>query len=299
MNPPARPVATFSIVGYDPDPPSWGVAVASKFPAVGSVVSWAEAGAGAVATQSFANPRYGPQGLDRMRSGSSVQETLAALLDEDPQRGQRQVGLVDAHGRAATFTGEACVAWAGGLTGRHYAVQGNILVGPQVVEAMACAFEAARGDLPGRLLAALAAGDEAGGDRRGRQSAALYVARAGAGYAGLNDRWIDLRVDDDPQPLRRLTELLDLHRLYFERSLPEDRLALEGQVARRLLDLLRLHAGYAGAAVDHFDPPALQALRDFIGRENFEERLDFENLLIDRPVFEYLLQRSPNRSHSE
>lgn len=290
----ARRVATFSIVAFDPDSRAWGVAVASKFPAVGAVVPWAEAGAGAVATQSFANTRYGPEALSRMRAGASAEDALAALLSADTQRAQRQVGLVDVRGRAATFTGEACLAWAGGRTGVGYAVQGNILAGPQVIDAMAATFEGAAGDLPQRLLSALAAGDGAGGDRRGRQSAALYVVREGGGYAGFNDRWIDYRVDDDPQPLARLGGLLDLHRLYFEQSPPEEKLPLQGEVARRLTRLLQRHAGFTGPAADQLDPAALQALGEFIGRENFEDRLDLARRVIDRPVFEHLVKCFPD-----
>ena len=287
-------VATFSIVACDPDSRAWGVAVASKFPAVGAVVPWAEAGAGAVATQSYANTRYGPEGLARMRAGASAEEALAALLEVDPQRAQRQVGLVDARGSAATFTGESCLAWAGGRTGVGYAVQGNILTGPEVIDAMAAAFERAPGDLPQRLLIALAAGDTAGGDRRGRQSAALYVARGGGGYAGFNDRWIDYRVDDDPHPVTRLGDLLSLHRLHFGQSPAEEKLPLEGEVARRLTRLLQRHAGFTGPVADQLDPAALEALGEFIGRENFEDRLDLPGRLIDRPVFEHLVIRFPD-----
>ena len=286
-------VATFSIVACDPDSRAWGVAVASKFPAVGAVVPWAEAGAGAVATQSYANTRYGPEGLARMRAGATAEEALAALLAGDPQRAQRQVGLVDAQGNAATFTGESCLAWAGGRCGAGYAVQGNILVGPEVVDAMGMAFEGAPGDLPQRLLDALAAGDAAGGDRRGRQSAALYVTRDGGGYAGFNDRWIDYRVDDDPHPILRLRDLLDLHRLYFGQSPPEEKLPLEGEVARWLTRLLQRHAGFTGPVANQLDPAALEALGEFIGRENFEDRLDLAGRLIDRPVFEHLVGRFP------
>jgi uncharacterized Ntn-hydrolase superfamily protein len=289
-----QPVATFSLVAFDPEAQAWGVAVASKFPAVGAVVPWAQAGAGAVATQSYANTRFGPEGLARMQSGRTAQETLAELLADDPERAKRQVGLVDAQGRAATYTGEECLEWAGGRIGKHYAAQGNLLVGPQVVETLSATFERSTGDLPDRLLAALSAGDEAGGDRRGRQSAALYVARAGSGYAGFNDRWIDYRVDDDTRPIRRLRELLELHRLYFEQSPPEDKLPLEGEVARRLTQMLQQHAGFGGEASGQLDSGSLEALRAFIGRENLEDRVDFHTRLIDRPVFDFLLRRFPD-----
>jgi uncharacterized Ntn-hydrolase superfamily protein len=284
-------IATFSIVAYDPDDEAWGVAVASKFPAVGAVVPWAEAASGAVATQSYANTSYGPNGLRLMRQGLSAERALQSLLDQDPQRNQRQAGMVDSHGQPATFTGADCLPWAGGLTGRHFAAQGNILAGPSVIEAMGAAFDAAPGDLAQRLLAALVAGDAAGGDRRGRQSAALFVVRAQAGYGGFNDRWIDYRVDDDPSPLVRLCELLKLHHLYFGKSAAADTLPLEGDVARSLVSILRRHAGYAGEPQDRLDPPAQLALRAFIGRENFEDRADFEALRIDRPVFEFLMER--------
>jgi len=284
-------IATFSIVAYEPDDEAWGVAVASKFPAVGAVVPWAEAASGAVATQSYANTSYGPNGLQLMRQGKSAENALRSLLDQDPSQNQRQAGMVDAHGQPATFTGADCQPWAGGLTGSHFAAQGNLLAGPQVIQAMASEFDAAPGDLAHRLLAALMAGDAVGGDRRGRQSAALLVVRAQAGYGGFNDRWIDYRVDDDPAPLERLSALLKLHHLYFGKSAAEDKLPLKGTVARSLLSILRRHAGFTGEPQDWLDPPAQQALREFIGRENFEDRTDFEALCIDRPVFEFLVDR--------
>lgn len=203
------PVATFSIVAFDRRTGSLGIAVQSKFFAVGSVVPFAAAGVGAVATQSYANTSYGPRGLQMMRDGNSAQQTLDALLDSDAGRDQRQVGIVDAQGNVANFTGDACLAWAGARHGDNYTVQGNILAGPEVVDAMAEAYEAAEGGLATRLVAALAAGQEAGGDARGRQSAALVVVREGAGYGG-NDRYIDLRVDDHPQPIVELQRLLDI-----------------------------------------------------------------------------------------
>jgi uncharacterized Ntn-hydrolase superfamily protein len=202
--------ATFSIVGYDPDRKEWGVAVASKFLAVGSVVPWAQAGVGAVATQSYANVTFGPKGLDLMGKGKSAEETVKELTDADDGRDQRQVGMVDAKGNAATYTGKKCNPWAGGKTGQHYAAQGNILTGPEVVDAMAKAFEEAKGPLAWRLMDALAAGDKAGGDKRGKQSAAVYVVRAKAGYAGGNDRYIDFRVDDHKDPIPELARILAL-----------------------------------------------------------------------------------------
>lgn len=288
----SRPrLSTFSIVAWDPDGPTWGVAVASKFPAVGAVVPWAAAGAGAVATQSFANTSYGPRGLALMASGQPAQTALDLLLSEDDDRAQRQAGLVDPSGGAATFTGPGCLAWAGGRTGKGYAVQGNILAGPGVVEAMAADFEASPGPLPERLVRALLAGDRAGGDRRGRQSAAVLVVRAGAGYAGFNDRWVDYRVDDAEDPVPRLGELLEIHHLFFEQSPPQDRLPLQGETLERLR-AIAAGLGYgpppAGSGLDE---GTRAALRSFLGNENFEDRVDLQAGTIDRPAFEYLMRR--------
>jgi uncharacterized Ntn-hydrolase superfamily protein len=210
--PPAPPdvCATFSVVGYDPDAKEWGVAVASKFLAVGAVVPWVRADAGAVATQSFANTSFGPKGLELMEKGKSAEEAIKELTDADDGRDRRQVGMVDARGNAATFTGSKCMPWAGGKTGKHFAAQGNLLSGPEVVDEMAKAFEESKGPLAWRLLDALAAGDKAGGDKRGKQSAAIYVARKNRGYAGFNDRYVDFRVDDHKEPIPELTRILAL-----------------------------------------------------------------------------------------
>jgi uncharacterized Ntn-hydrolase superfamily protein len=207
---PPEVVATFSIVGYDPDAKEWGVAVASKFLAVGSVVPWVRAESGAVATQSFANTSFGPKGLDLMEKGKTAEEAIKELTDADDGRDRRQVGMVDAKGNAATFTGPKCMPWAGGKTGKHFAAQGNLLTGPEVVDAMAKSFEESKGPLAWRLLDALEAGDKAGGDKRGRQSAAVYVARKNGGYARFNDRYVDMRVDDHKEPIPELARILAL-----------------------------------------------------------------------------------------
>jgi uncharacterized Ntn-hydrolase superfamily protein len=284
-------VATFSIVAWDASLPAWGIAVASKFPAVGAVVPWARAGAGAVATQSYANTTYGPEGLRRMAAGESANEALQAMLTEDPGRDQRQAGLVDAAGGAATFTGSACQPWAGGLATDEAAIQGNILAGPQVIEAMSEAFAASQGDLPHRLIAALWAGDRSGGDRRGRQSAAILIVREGGGYAGYNDRWIDYRVDDDPDPVSRLADLLEVHELYFGSSPPEDRLPLRGATLRGMLRIAGRLGYYDGPEEDELSGVSREALRRFIGNENFEDRTDLGAGWIDRPAFEFLVRR--------
>src|SRR5512140_1595563 len=225
-------LATFSIVACDLKAHAWGVAVASKFPAVGAVVPWARAGAGAVATQALANTSYGPRGLEMMAGGLSAEETLKKLIAREKERKQRQAGLVDAHGDAASFTGEGCMEWCGGLTGRGYAIQGNLLTGVEVVQQMERTFLDTHGELPERLFAALDAGGRAGGDRRGRQSAALFVVKEKAGYGGHNDRWVDLRVDDHLNPIPRLGELLELQRLYFGKTPKSGRVRLEGEAVK-------------------------------------------------------------------
>jgi uncharacterized Ntn-hydrolase superfamily protein len=220
--PPAEfpPVATFSIVAFDPATGDLGVAVQSKFFGVGSVVPFARAGVGAVATQAFANTTYGPEGLDMLAKGISPGEVVATLTGKDEGRDWRQVGIVDGQGRATAFTGEKAMTWAGHRVGEHYAVQGNILAGEEVVKAMAEAFENSAEPLPERLVAALAAGQAAGGDRRGMQSAALLVVREGGGYAGFNDRWVDLRVEDSGKPIEELARLLGLHRKFYPATPP-------------------------------------------------------------------------------
>ena len=286
--------STFSIVACDLDEPAWGVAVASKFPAVGAVVPWARADAGAVATQAFADTSFGPHGLELMASGLSAEATLAELLKDDNEREQRQVGLVDANGLAATFTGYECFEWAGGLTGSGYAIQGNILASEQVVRAMQRAFVEAKGKLPSRLFAALLAGDRAGGDRRGRQSAAIYVAKPYSGYGGTIDRWIDYRVDDHEDPVPRLGELLELHELYFGESEEKDRVSLKGGPLEQLQEILIRLDYLEGKADGTYDELTKSALRAFTGNENFEERCNLEAGWIDRPVLDYLLKKFGN-----
>lgn len=207
-------IATFSIVGFDPATGEVGIAVASKFLAVGSVVPWAEAGAGAIATQAYANTTYGPEGLALLRKGLGAQAVLDSLIAMDEGRDERQAGIVDAGGGSATYTGKGCMAWAGGRSGENYACQGNILVDEKTVDAMAKTFEETTGPLATRLLRALKAGEAAGGDSRGKQSAAIYIAKEGGGYQGLNDRYIDLRVDDHADPITELQRVLSIQLAY-------------------------------------------------------------------------------------
>ena len=285
------PIATFSIVGYDQTNGDLGVAVASKFLAVGAVVPWARAGAGAVATQSFANMRFGPDGLDLLAGGLNAEATLARLLADDEGREQRQVGVVDARGGAATFTGSGCHPWAGGMTGAGFAAQGNILSGPEVVAAMATTFEQTEGELAERLLAALAAGDAAGGDSRGRQGAALYVARAGGSYGGVLDRYIDLRVDDHPDPVAELGRLLRLHRFYLTPPRSDDLLPIDSALARELQEILRAVGHYHGPITGEYDAATHIALASYGGVENLEERL-VANDRIDRQVLQFLRDKA-------
>ena len=256
---------TFSIVARSADGERWGVAVASKFLAAGAVVPGVRAPLGAIATQSFANLRYLPDGFALLGAGRSAQEALDALVAGDDGRAQRQAGIVDGLGRAATFTGDDCMPWAGGVTGPGYAIQGNILTGPEVIAAMERAFVDSdpAASLAERLHVALLAGDRAGGDSRGRQSAAILVGGVAAGYGGGSDIAVDLRVDDHPDPVTELGRLLRMHDLVFGK--PVETWPLEGEVAdrlRRALDAL----GY--------DAPDLeQALERAAGVENLEERL--------------------------
>jgi uncharacterized Ntn-hydrolase superfamily protein len=210
----ASNVATFSIVGFDPETGELGIAVASKFLAAGAVVPWAKAGTGAVATQAYANTTYGPEGLKLLASGLGAPEALDSLVAADDGRARRQVGIVDAKGASATYTGDECIAWAGGKAGKYYACQGNILVDEETVKAMAETFEQTTGDLSVRLVKALKAGEDAGGDSRGKQSAALLVVKEAGGYLGLNDRYIDLRVDDHTEPIDELHRILKIQLSY-------------------------------------------------------------------------------------
>lgn len=225
---------TFSIVALDEATGDLGVAVQSKFLAVGAVVPWARAGVGAIATQSFANVTYGPDGLALLKEGASAAEALDRLVLADDLREERQAGIVDARGGTATHTGRKCFAWAGGRPGRNYAAQGNILAGPEVVDCLADTFEAGGQPFPELLIACLAAADEAGGDRRGRESAALLIVRKGGGYGGGNDRWIDLRVDQHDDPIGELGRVLSYQHLYFDKPDPAELLPVDEALAHEL-----------------------------------------------------------------
>jgi uncharacterized Ntn-hydrolase superfamily protein len=259
-------VATYSIAACDLDAARWGVATQSKFLAVGSVVPWAEPGVGAIATQAYANPRYGPDGLALLRDGHSASEVVARVTAADDGRAERQLGVVDAQGGSATFTGAECMDWAGGLTGPCFAAQGNILVGEETVTALARTFAATEGrPLAERLLECLAAAQAAGGDRRGQQSAALLVVERDGGYAGLSDVLVDLRVDDHAQPVTELARLHAMHELLFGKTPSHDWLEVDDALRTELEERLR-RLGYDGELG--------RALEGWAGTENLEERVD-------------------------
>jgi len=281
--------STFSIVAHDPVNGDLGVAVQSKFLAVGSVVPFARAGVGAVATQSYANVAYGPEGLRLMAAGWTAQEALNHLLTLDLDVTQRQVLLVDAAGGAAGHTGEKCHDWAGHLVGDGYACGGNILLGEATVQAMAETFEGTQGALPERLVAALAAGQAAGGDSRGQQSAALLVVRTAGSYGGRSDRYVDLRVDDHPEPIAELERILGLHRLYLTKSAPEELIPVDENIARELQVMLQGAGHYQGEITGVYDEATKKGLWDLYGIENLEERWHEE--LIDVIALEFLRQR--------
>jgi uncharacterized Ntn-hydrolase superfamily protein len=277
---------TFSIVGFDPETKELGIAVQSKFLGVGAVVPWAKAGVGAVATQSYANTAYGPKGLELMAAGKSAQEALDALTNDDEQAEYRQAGFVDAQGNAATYTGEKCYDWAGGQTGKNFAAQGNILVSEATVQAMAKTFEETSGTLAERLLKALDAGQDAGGDSRGMQSASLLVVKDKGGYGGYNDRYIDLRVDEHPDPIKELIRIYELQQLYFAPTKEENILDIQGEVKEDLLQQLNRH-GYLESTTDVGIDTLHQAITTYIHTENFEGR-EQEKGKVDLEVLNYM-----------
>lgn len=286
------PINTFSIVAHDPDEGAWGVAVASKFLAAGAVVSWASAGVGAIATQSYAKVGFGPDGLALMSDGKTAEETLELLLQQDSNPQQRQVGIVDRFGSAAAHTGDACHDWAGHRLGEGFTCQGNILTGGDTLDAMAEAFGSGNGELADRLVEALMAGDTIGGDKRGKQSAAVLVVRPNGGYGGDTDRYLDLRVDDDPEPVARLRDLVQTHHLFFGTPEPDDQMFITETIARELQKML-VDQGYGGDVDGNWDQPSRIAFWSFVGNENLEERWNLTDKPdhIDRVALEYLRRK--------
>ncbi len=280
---------TFSIVACDLKSEEWGVAVQSKFFAVGSVVPWAQANVGAVATQAYANTSYGPRGLRLLSSGLTAEEALDRLLSDDEGREHRQVALIDSQGRSAAFTGKECYPWAGHTEKQGYACQGNILAGEDVVHAMAEAFEGTRGSLAERLIASLRAGQQAGGDKRGQQSAALLLVREKGGYGGFTDRLMDLRVDDHPQPIEELARLLRLHQLYFGKT--AEKIQLGKSEVKSIQKMLRALGYYRGAIHSTLDELTLQALEDFHNVENLEMRRLQTPDVLDVEVYRFMEEK--------
>jgi len=267
---------TFSIVARSSDGESWGVAVASKFLAVGSAVPAAVAGVGAIATQAYANVAYKGLALAHLDEGATASVAIQRLIEEDTGRDQRQVGIVDVDGGAATYTGPACLDWAGGVSGDGYAIQGNILTGPDVIDAMRIAWENSDPDatLARRLLETLRAGDDAGGDRRGRQSAAILVVKDGAGYGGFDDVAVDLRADDHEAPIAELERLLDLSEFYLTASTDNEKVEITAELAEEL-DAVARKLGH-------------ENLQDWVGSSNVEMRVDPDGGWIDEKVLAML-----------
>src|SRR3954453_1726716 len=275
-------VATYSIAACDLEAGQWGVATQSKFLSVGSVVPWAEPSVGAIATQAYANPRYGPQGLDLLREGLSAEEVVERLTTADDGRDHRQLGVVDGQGRSASYTGAECLDWAGGRTGEGYAAQGNILVSAETVDAIAETFEAGSGPLAERLMDCLDAAQAAGGDRRGQQSAALLVVEKDAGYAGLSDVVVELRVEDHERPLEELRRLYGLHQAIFGKTPERFWLDVDDELAGELRERLA-RLGFEGELAETY--PA------WAGKENLEERVEGVER-VDPVVLEELRRQS-------
>jgi uncharacterized Ntn-hydrolase superfamily protein len=297
LNNPDEIISTFSIVAFDPETGDVGVAVQSKFPNLRPVVPWAEAGVGAVATQSFANVSFGPKGLALIRNGATAEEALKILIANDDRRHQRQVGVVDAKGNSATWTGDSCFDWAGGnaggnlagrgkvIAGKYFAAQGNILVSKETVEAMVKVFQETKGSLADKLVASLIAGGNAGGDRRGEQSAALLVKRKGAGYDATDDSYIDISIYDHPTPLKELKRLYEMHKLYFFRTDPKNLVKIDKAICTELQQIMKDRELYNAEVNGVFDAKTKQALQDFMGWENYDVRIRDDDQ-IDKEVLE-------------
>jgi len=280
--------STFSIVAFDFENGDLGVAVQSKFPAVGAVVPWAKARVGAIATQAWCNTAYGPSGLKMLEANLSAQETLRKLLADDTNTQVRQFAIVDAKGQVAAHTGTECFEWAGHMTGKGYSCQGNILAGARVVESMARAYEETSGDLIDKLMQALSAGQAAGGDRRGQQSAALLVVREKGGYEGFNDRYVDLRVDDHPTPIEELKRVLRVYDMtMLSREDPKNLLTIDHDIAVVLQKNLARLGIYKGAITGVLDDATNKALYEFVNIHNFENRMH-EQGRIWKSILDYM-----------
>ena len=262
---------TFSIVAYDPKNKEWGVAVQSKFVAVGSIVPFAKANIGAIATQALANTSYGPKGLQLLQSGLTASEVLEQVLKGDDLMEERQVGIVDMKGKVASYTGKNCFKWAGHVTGKNFACQGNILASEKVVQGMADAYEDTSGDLIEKFFSALETGQKNGGDRRGKESAAILIVKKEGAYDGGTDRYIDIRVDEHAEPIKELKKVFEIYDMcLLKRDDPEDIIKLEGNNLKLVKELLRKDGFYKGEIDDYYDNNTRKALRDWLGTNNFE-----------------------------
>ena len=262
---------TFSIVAYDPKNKEWGVAVQSKFVAVGSIVPFAKANVGAIATQALANTSYGPKGLQLLQSGLTASEVLEQVLKGDDLMEERQVGIVDMKGKVASFTGKNCFEWAGHIVGKNFACQGNILASEKVVQGMADAYEDTSGDLIEKFFSALETGQKNGGDRRGKESAAILIVKKEGAYDGGTDRYIDIRVDEHAEPIKELKKVFEIYDMcLLKRDDPEDIIKLEGNNLKLVKELLRKDGFYKGEIDDYYDNNTRKALRDWLGTNNFE-----------------------------
>jgi uncharacterized Ntn-hydrolase superfamily protein len=262
---------TFSIVAHDPKNKEWGVAVQSKFVAVGSIVPFAKANVGAIATQALANTSYGPKGLQLLKSGLKASDVIKRLLEDDDLMEERQVGIVDTKGNVASFTGKNCFKWAGHIVGKNFACQGNILASEKVIQGMADAFENTSGDLVEKFFAALEMGQKNGGDRRGRESAAILIVKNEGAYDGGTDRYIDIRVDEHPEPIKELKRVFEIYDMsLLKRDDPEDIVKLEGDNLRLVKKLLQNDGFFKGVIDDNYDNTTRKALREWLGTNNFE-----------------------------
>jgi len=262
---------TFSIVAYDPKNKEWGVAVQSKFVAVGSIVPFAKANVGAIATQALANTSYGPKGLQLLQNGLTASEVLEQVIEGDDLMEERQVGIVDMKGKVASFTGKNCFEWAGHIIGKNFACQGNILASEKVVQGMADAYEETSGDLVEKFFAALETGQKNGGDRRGKESAAILIVKKEGAYDGGTDRYIDIRVDEHTEPIKELKKVFEIYDMcLLKRDDPEDIVKLEGKRLKLVKELLRKDGFYKGEIDNSYDNNTRKALRDWLGTNNFE-----------------------------
>ncbi|MFW9946638.1 MAG: DUF1028 domain-containing protein [Candidatus Odinarchaeota archaeon] len=280
---------TFSIVAYEPKNKEWGVAVQSKFVAVGAIVPFAKANVGGIATQAYANTSYGPEGLKLLEKGLSAEETIKELIKDDEQRDERQIGIVDSHGNTSAFTGKKCFDWAGHIIGKNYSCQGNILASEDVVKAMAEAFENTKKDLVEKFFAALEAGQNKGGDRRGRESAAILIVKEKGAYDGGTDRYIDIRVDEHPTPIKELRKVFEVYDMcILLRDDPKDIVKLEDNVMKIVKERLKIDGFYKGEINVSYDKETRNALRDWLGTNNFEVK-EREDEYMWGSVYRYIL----------